>query len=188
MASHASCKLIDNKFVIWILSETKFFAVVEHLAKALWVVFRQSFDSDLHLLLLDVSVFFSLWPSWKALPWKLTLQEVEKYMANRFEAVSSGLLVTNVSVQGGVSSCSCEIFTVFERYVLSVAGLVALCQTKINNVDGVFGSFRSSSHEIIRLDVSVDDSFFVNYLNSLEHLNCNMEHSREVKLSPALLE
>jgi len=60
MASHASCKLIDNKFVIWILSETKFFAVVEHLAKALWVVFSQSFDGDLHLLLLDVSVFFSL--------------------------------------------------------------------------------------------------------------------------------
>lgn len=109
-------------------------------------------------------------------------------MANRFEAVSSGLLVTNVSVQGGVSSCSCEIFTVFERYVLSVAGLVALSQTKINNVDGVFGSFRSSSHEIIGLDVSVDDSFFVNYLNSLEHLNCNMKHSREVKFSPALLE
>ena len=82
-----------------------------------------------------------------------------------------------MSVERGISSCSCEILTVFERYVLSVARLVALSQPKINNVDGVFGSFRSSSHEIIRLDVSVDDSFFVNYLNSLEHLNCNVKDS-----------
>ena len=72
--------------------------------------------------------------------------------------------------------------------MLSITRLVALSQTKINNIDSVFGCFGSSGHEIVRLDVSVDDSFFVNYLDSLEHLNCDMKDSREVKFSSALLE
>ena len=72
--------------------------------------------------------------------------------------------------------------------MLSITRLVALSQTKINNIDSVFGCFGSSGYEIVRLDVSVDDSFFVNYLDSLEHLNCDMKDSREVKFSSALLE
>jgi len=72
--------------------------------------------------------------------------------------------------------------------MLSVTRLVALSQTEINNVDGIFGHFGSSSHEIIRFDVSMDDSLIVNYLNPLEHLNSNMEDSGEVKFSSALLE
>jgi putative lipase involved disintegration of autophagic bodies len=93
-----------------------------------------------------------------------------------------------VSVQGGVSGSSSEVLSVFEWNMLSVTGLVALSQTKINNVDSVFGGFSSSSHEVVWLDVSVDDSFIVDYLNSLEHLNRNVQDSGEVKFSSALLE
>ena len=93
-----------------------------------------------------------------------------------------------MGVQGGISSGSSKILTVFERDMLSVTGLVALSQPEIDNVDGVFGCFSSSCHEIVWLDVSVNDSFFMDNLNSLEHLYCNVKNSGEVKFSSALLE
>ena len=98
-------------------------------------------------------------------------------MTNGLEAISSGLLVANVGVEGSIPGSSCEVLAVFEWDVLSVTGLVAFGQTKIDDINGVFGGLSSSSHEVIRLDVSMDDSFFVNNLNSLEHLNCNMKDS-----------
>lgn len=72
--------------------------------------------------------------------------------------------------------------------MLSVARLVTFSQTEINNVDGVLSCFSSSRHKIVRLDVSVYDSLFVDYLNSLEHLNSDVKNRGEVKFSSALLE
>ena len=98
-------------------------------------------------------------------------------MTNGLEAVSSGLLVANVGVEGSIPGRSCEVLAVFERNMLAVTGLVALSQTEVDDVDGVLGCLSASSHEVVGLDVSMDDSFFVNNLNSLEHLNCNMKNS-----------
>lgn len=109
-------------------------------------------------------------------------------MANGLETVSSGLLVSNMSVQRRVSGRSSQVLAILERNMLSVAGLVALGQTEINNVDGVLCGLGASSHEVVRFDVSVNDSFFVNYLNSLEHLDSDVKNSRQVKFSSALLE
>ena len=109
-------------------------------------------------------------------------------MADRLKAISSGLLITDMSVQGGIPSCSCEVLAIFKWNVLTIARLVAFSQTEVNDVDGVFCGFSTSSHEIIRLDVSMNNSLFMDYLNSLEHLNCNMKNSGEIKFSSALLE
>ena len=66
---HTSCKLIDNKFVIWILSEAKFFAVAENFSKTFWVILSKGLNGYFRLLLFDVGVLLSLWSSWKTLPW-----------------------------------------------------------------------------------------------------------------------
>lgn len=152
------------------------------------MVFGQCLNSYLHLFLLYVSVFLSLGPSWETLPWQLSFQEVKENVANGLEAVSSGLLVSNVSVQRRVSRRTSQVLPVLERNMLSVAGLIALRQAEVNNVDGVLGGLGASSHEVVRLNVSVNYSFFVNYLNSLEHLDCDVKNSRQVKFSSALLE
>ena len=57
---HAYCKLIDNKFVIWILSEAKLFAVRENFSKTFWVILRQGLNSHFSLFLFDVGILFSL--------------------------------------------------------------------------------------------------------------------------------
>jgi hypothetical protein len=60
--------------------------------------------------------------------------------------------------------------------MLSVGTLVALGKTEINDVNSILGSFRASDQEVIRLDVSMNYSFFVNYFDSLNHLNSYMKH------------
>tara|TARA_B110001450_G_scaffold251917_1_gene272747 strand:+ start:662 stop:964 length:303 start_codon:yes stop_codon:yes gene_type:complete len=93
-----------------------------------------------------------------------------------------------VSVQRCVSGSPGEVLSIFEWNMLSITGLVALSQPEIDNVDRIFGCFGSSSHEIVWLDISMDDSLFVDNLDSLEHLYCNMKDSGEVEFSSALLE
>jgi len=57
--------------------------------------------------------------------------------------------------------------------VLAIRVLVALCKTEIDDVDVVFGAFGSSDQEIVGLDITVNDSFFVNFLNALDlNKNC----------------
>ena len=98
-------------------------------------------------------------------------------MTNRLKTISSRLFVTNVGVQRGISSSSCKILPVFERNMLTVTGFVTLSEAEINDVDHVLGSLSSSGHEIVGFDVPMNDPFFVDNLDSLEHLNRNVEDS-----------
>ena len=92
-------------------------------------------------------------------------------MTNGFEIISSGLLVSNMSVYGGISGGSCQILSISERNVLTIRALVALGQSKINNVDCVFGSVCPSDQKIVRFDVPMDNSLLMDTLDSLDHLN-----------------
>jgi hypothetical protein len=51
--------------------------------------------------------------------------------------------------------------------MLSVRVLVALSQTKVDDVDTVLSGFSTSDEEVIGLDISVYDSLFMNDFNSL---------------------
>ena len=109
-------------------------------------------------------------------------------MTNCLEVVSSGLLVTNVCVYGSVSCGTCEVLAISEGDVFSIRALVALRQSKINDVDSVLGVLISSNQKVVGFDVSMDDPLLMNYLDSLDHLDSNMKDRLEVELSPALLE
>ena len=58
--------------------------------------------------------------------------------------------------------------------MLTIGTLVALGKTKIDDINGVLGSFGTANKEVVWLDISMDDSFFVDYFDSLDHLNCAM--------------
>jgi len=51
--------------------------------------------------------------------------------------------------------------------------LVTFSESEIDDVNRIFGSFGSSDEEVIGLDISVDYSFFVDFLNARYHLNRN---------------
>ena len=52
--------------------------------------------------------------------------------------------------------------------MLSLRVLVALGKTKINDVDVVLGRLVAADHEVVGLDVTMDDPFFVNFLNTMD--------------------
>ena len=72
-----------------------------------------------------------------------------------------------MSVDTCVSGGSCQILALTEWNVLAVRVFVALGETEIDDVDIVFVSVVAADQEVVWLDVSVDDSFFVYFLNSL---------------------
>lgn len=70
--------------------------------------------------------------------------------------------------------------------MLSFRVFEAFSKTKIDNIDIIFRNISSSNKEIVRFDITVDNSFFVNFLNSLNHLLGNQTDSFEVKFPFAL--
>ena len=99
-------------------------------------------------------------------------------MANSLQVVSAWLLVTDVGVDGGVASSTRQVLSVSEGNVLALRVFVALSESKVDNVDIIFGALIASNQEVVRFDVSVDDSLFVNFLNSvnLEEYKDNTEN------------
>ena len=91
-------------------------------------------------------------------------------MANGFEVISTRLLNTLVSGDGCISGCPCKVLAIFVGNVLALAVFVAFGQAEVNDVDVVAGAFCASNEEVVGLDVSVDDSFLVHFLNAANHL------------------
>lgn len=56
--------------------------------------------------------------------------------------------------------------------MLTIRVFVALCKPEVDDVDVVFGALSSSNQEIVGLNITVDDSFLVNFLNALDLKNC----------------
>ena len=65
---------------------------------------------------------------------------------------------------------------------------VALCETEIDYVHSISIGFLGADKEVIRLDISVDDAFSVNFLEMLHKLNCDQKHGFDVQLTFAGLE
>lgn len=88
-------------------------------------------------------------------------------MADSFQVVSSGLFVSNVSVNTCISRCACQVLTLSEWDVLTVRVLVALGETEINDEDVIFVCVIAANQEVIRLDISMNYTFFMHFLDAL---------------------
>ena len=69
---------------------------------------------------------------------------------------------------GGISGCASKVFAFSEGDVLTLRVLVALGKTKIDDVNVVLGRLIAPNHEVVGLDVTMDDPFFVNFLNTMD--------------------
>jgi hypothetical protein len=52
--------------------------------------------------------------------------------------------------------------------MLAIRVLIAFCETKIDDEYAVLGLFIATDEEVVRLDISVDDSLFVHLLDSFQ--------------------
>jgi len=109
-------------------------------------------------------------------------------VSNSLKIVSSGLLETNVGVNGCVSSSSNKILAISKWNMFTIRTLVALGKPKIDDVNRVFGVLVATNQEIVWFNISIDDSFLVHNLDHLNHLDCNMQHRLQIELATALLE
>jgi hypothetical protein len=94
-------------------------------------------------------------------------------VSDTFKIVSPGLLVTKMSVDTGIPSSTRQTLSISERNVLSVRVSVALSQSKIDNVDVVLLLFAVADKEVVWLDIPMNNSFGMNRLDTLNHLNCH---------------
>ena len=85
----------------------------------------------------------------------------------------------------GISSRSCQILTIFEGNVLASTVLVTLGETKVNDEDLVTVRFRGPNEEVIRFDISMNDSLSMNFLEMVHELDGDHENSLRVDLALA---
>ena len=52
--------------------------------------------------------------------------------------------------------------------MLTFRVLIALCQTKVDDVNVVLGVLTATDEEVVRFNITVDDSLFVHLLNALD--------------------
>jgi len=88
-------------------------------------------------------------------------------MTYGLKIVSSRLLITNVGVDAGITSCSCKVLSLSKGNMLSIRIFVAFGQTKVNNVDVIFSGFSTTNQEVIWLNISVNNSFLMDLLDPL---------------------
>ena len=137
VAGHASLEEGEASAVVGLLLEFKLSAVLHVLTELAWVSTAELLKGSLNLLLLDVVVLLILGAAWKSLPGELTLQEVEKNVTNSLQVISSRLLDSLMSGNRGISGGSSQILAIFVGNMLALRVLVALGETKIDDVDVV---------------------------------------------------
>ena len=72
-----------------------------------------------------------------------------------------------MGVDARISGSPCQVLSLAERNMLTVRVLVALRQPEVDDVHVVLVGVVPSNQEIIRFNISVNNAFFVYFLNSL---------------------
>ena len=72
-----------------------------------------------------------------------------------------------MGIQRGISRSACQILALAEWDMFSFRILKTLGKTEVDDVNIVLRAFCSSDEEVVWFDVTVDDSLFMHFLNSL---------------------
>ena len=72
-----------------------------------------------------------------------------------------------MSVYRGVSGCSSQILALSVWNVLAIRVLEALGKPEVDDENRILGAIVSSDQEVVRFDVSMNDSLFMNLFNAL---------------------
>jgi hypothetical protein len=92
-------------------------------------------------------------------------------VSDSFKVVSTGLFVTNMSVNACIAGGACQVFALSERNVLSLGVLVAFRKPKINNKYAILIMLLSTDQKVIRFNVPVNYSLLMSFLDTLDLLS-----------------
>mmetsp|Transcript_8789 Transcript_8789/g.23731 ORF Transcript_8789/g.23731 Transcript_8789/m.23731 type:complete len:334 (-) Transcript_8789:165-1166(-) len=174
---------------VWLGLELEGSAVRQVLGELRWAALAQGWDGDALLLLHDELVLLGGGLGLESLPWESSLEEVDEDVPDGLEIVTTGLLHTQVIVDGCVTWGSCQRTSLALWDVLQCSGVtVSLGETEIDTVDEVAVSTATVCHEVSWLDISVNQVTRMHELHTLEHLIGNHENGLEGESSSALVE
>ena len=120
VALHATFEESQDEAVVGVSGKTESAAVLHEFLELAGLVHAEFVDGDLLLLTLDVIIFFIFRASGKSLPGERAAEEVQKHVANGLQIITTRLLVTNVSVDRGVTGGTSEVFAFAEGNVFSL--------------------------------------------------------------------
>ena len=102
-------------------------------------------------------------------------------MTNRLQVIASRLLDALVRGDGRIPGRASQVLAVLVGDVLTLAVLVALGQTEVNNVDVIARCLCTSNQKVVWLDITMDDALFVHFLDSLHQLDADQKARLQVE-------
>lgn len=169
---HAALEQANHVLEIGVLRELQLSAVTHEFLELVRLALAELVQRNLNLLFLDIAIFLVFTPSGKTLPRQTPLKEVEQYVSDGLEVVSTGLFISNMRVDACIAGSSCQVLALSEGDVLSFGVLVAFGEPKINNKYAILIMLLSTDQKVIRFNVSVNYALFMGFLDTL-HLLTN---------------
>ena len=108
-------------------------------------------------------------------------------MSNTLKIITSRLFKALMRCNRCISSCTSQILAILKWNVFSLAIAVTLCESKVNDVDAIAIDISSTNKEVVRLNISMQDSLLVDLLHMSNQLKCNQQNSLDIELLPTLL-
>mmetsp|Transcript_18583 Transcript_18583/g.58777 ORF Transcript_18583/g.58777 Transcript_18583/m.58777 type:complete len:215 (-) Transcript_18583:401-1045(-) len=156
--------------VVGLIGKAQGAAVVEVDGKLVRVALAEHLHRGGHLLLGDHVVLLLFGGRLEALPGQAASEEVHEHIAKGLEVVTARLLDAQVSVDGRITRCACEVLVLAVGDVLVRLWVaVLLGEAKVDHVDLV-GLAPEANEEVVRLDVAVDEALVVDVLHALQEL------------------
>ena len=142
--------------IVRLIIEAKSTGVIQENTKLGRESMTQEIRGSGHLLLQDTIVLFRRRSSLETLPRKGTSEEIHQDISKRFEVITTTLLDTQVSVDGGIAGSSSETLVLSVRDVNMGLGVTELLgETEIDDIDLI--ATPSNVHdEVFRFDIAVN--------------------------------
>lgn len=119
-------------------------AVLHVLFELTGVALAKFVNAGFDLLFLNIVVLFVFASAGQPLPGEGAAQEVEQHVPDRLEVVATALLVPQMRADGSVARRARQVLPLAVGDVLALRVLVALRQSKVDDVDVIFGLLRSA--------------------------------------------
>mmetsp|Transcript_93262 Transcript_93262/g.278414 ORF Transcript_93262/g.278414 Transcript_93262/m.278414 type:complete len:332 (+) Transcript_93262:16-1011(+) len=134
------------------------------------------------LLFLDLAILVLLRLRVQARPGQGAAKEVCNHVPDGLHVITAALLESLVCVDGCVPGGACEVEALAKAHVaVCFVVPVVLAQPKVDKVDVVYLAL-DAKHEVLRLDVAMDNAFGVQILDTMHDLLGNQRRSSRGEL------
>lgn len=166
--------------VVGLIIETQGTSVIQKDGELVGKTPAQHLGRSGHLFLHDTIVFLLLGGCLKTLPRERSATEIHHHIAQRFKVVATGLLHTEMGVDGGVSCCASEVFVLTVGDVQVRFGIaVFLRKTKVDDIHLV-AALANAHEKVVRFDVSMNKGLGV-YVFDARYLAVSTHETRMIR-------